>query len=57
MRGRLVRSFEDSVTTAGARKVTWDGRDSMGKDAPAGVYLVTLEVAGRSVSNRVSLVR
>jgi hypothetical protein len=56
-RGRLVRSFEDSVTTVGARKVTWDGRDSMGKDAPPGIYLVTLEAAGRSVSGRISLLR
>jgi hypothetical protein len=56
-RGRLVRSFEDSVATAGARKVTWDGRDSQGREAPAGVYLVTLQAAGRTVSSRVSLVR
>jgi hypothetical protein len=56
-RGRLVRSFEDSVAAAGVRKVAWDGRDSQGREAPAGVYLVTLEAAGQSVSNRVSLVR
>jgi len=55
--GRLVRGFEDSVTAAGARRVTWDGRDGLGRDVPSGVYLVRLEAAGRAVSARVSLLR
>jgi flagellar hook assembly protein FlgD len=49
--------LEDSVSTAGRRTVAWDGRDTAGNEVPAGVYLVTLEVAGRSVSTRVSLLR
>ncbi len=56
-KGRIVRRFADSVSTAGVRRVEWDGLDTAGKRAPAGVYLVTLEVAGRSVSSRVALVR
>ena len=57
IRGRLVRRFEDSLATPGTRTVTWDGRDTAGRPLPAGVYLVTLEAGGRSVSSRVSLVR
>jgi hypothetical protein len=57
VRGRVVRTFDDSVTTAGVRTVVWDGRDSAGHAVPAGIYLVKFEVAGRSVSNRVSLIR
>lgn len=57
LRGRMVRRFEDSVSTAGVRSLVWDGRDAAGEDLPAGVYLVTLQVAGRSVSSRVALLR
>ncbi len=57
IRGRLVRRFEDSLVTAGTRTLVWDGRDSAGRLLAAGVYLVTLEAGGRSVSSRVSLVR
>lgn len=57
LRGRVVRTFDDSVTTAGVRTVSWDGRDSAGHAVPAGIYLVKFEVAGCSVSNRVSLIR
>jgi hypothetical protein len=57
IRGRLVRRFEDSLATAGRRTVVWDGRDAAGRPLPAGVYLVTFEAGGRSVSSRVSLVR
>lgn len=55
--GRVVRRFEDSVTTPGIRTVDWDGRDTMGNRLPSGIYFVTLDVAGRSVSKRVLLVR
>ena len=57
VRGRLVRRFEDSLAAAGTRTLVWDGRDTAGRLLPAGVYLVTLEAGGRSVSSRVSMVR
>jgi hypothetical protein len=57
IRGRLVRRFEDSVVAAGTRRVSWDGRDASGRALPAGVYVVTVESGGCSVSSRVSLVR
>ncbi len=57
LRGRLVRRYEDSLATAGERTLVWDGRDTAGRLLPAGVYMVTLEIGGRSVSSRISLVR
>ena len=57
VRGRLVRRFEDSLATPGTRTLLWDGRDMAGRPVSAGVYLVTLEAGGRSISSRVSLVR
>jgi hypothetical protein len=57
IRGRLVWRLEDSPATAGARRVSWDGRDAAGRPLPAGVYVVTVESGGRSTSSRVSLVR
>jgi len=57
LRGRVVRAFDDSATTAGVRMVAWDGRDGAGHAVAAGIYIVKFEVAGRSVSSRVTLVR
>lgn len=57
LRGRMVWRLDDSLGSAGPRKVTWNGRDMGGNAAPAGVYLAILEVGGRKVSTRVSLLR
>jgi hypothetical protein len=40
--GRLVRTLLDATRPAGAGRVTWDGRDAAGKNAPTGVYFVKL---------------
>ena len=57
LRGRLVRRFEDTTTTAGMQSIHWDGRDSAGHALPPGIYLVCLEMGGRSVTRRVSILR
>lgn len=57
LRGRLVRRFEDMTTTAGVRTVQWDGCDSAGHALPPGIYLVSVEMEGHSVTRRVSIVR
>ncbi|HEU5310486.1 MAG TPA: FlgD immunoglobulin-like domain containing protein, partial [Candidatus Eisenbacteria bacterium] len=38
--GRLVRTIDAGAYPAGYRTVTWDGRDSKGQHAPAGVYFL-----------------
>ncbi len=56
-RGRMVWRNEDSLASAGTRRVAWNGRGTDGKLAPAGTYLVRLEAGGRAVSERISLLR
>jgi hypothetical protein len=55
VQGRRVRRLSEGWSTAGSRMVAWDGRDDAGGRLPAGIYLVTLEVAGRATSQRVTL--
>ena len=55
VQGRHVRRLTEGWSTAGPRIVAWDGRDDGGGRLPAGIYLVTLEVAGRATSQRVTL--
>ena len=55
LQGRRVRRLAEGWSTAGSRVVPWDGRDDAGGRLPAGIYLVTLEVAGRATSQRVTL--
>lgn len=39
-RGRLVKSWTAASAVVGTREYFWDGRDSSGRPAPAGLYLV-----------------
>jgi hypothetical protein len=55
VQGRRVRRLSQGWSTAGSRIVAWDGRNDAGGRLPAGIYLVTLEVAGRTTSQRVTL--
>jgi len=43
--GRRVRSLVDGSLSAGTHAVSWDGRTSRGRAAPAGVYFVRVEAA------------
>jgi hypothetical protein len=55
VQGRRVRRLAEGWSPAGSRIVAWDGRGDAGARLPAGVYLVTLELAGRAASRRVTL--
>jgi hypothetical protein len=39
------------------RAVPWDGRDSSGARAPAGIYLVSLRAGSRVVRTHVTLLK
>lgn len=45
--GRIVRTLLRSVEPAGSHSIAWDGRDTEGRTAPAGVYFYLLNAAGR----------
>lgn len=46
--GRLLRSFNPGLVSAGTHPLIWDGRDSRGRPVPAGVYLARARAAGGS---------
>jgi hypothetical protein len=41
--GRLVKTLEEDVVSAGTHLVRWDGTDQKGRPAASGVYLVRLD--------------
>jgi hypothetical protein len=53
--GRTVRRFTESSAAPGVRTIAWDGRDEAGVKLPPGMYLARLEVAGKTVRTRVTL--
>jgi hypothetical protein len=53
--GRTVRRFAESRTAPGVHTIAWDGRNEAGAKLPPGMYLARLEVAGRTVWTRVTL--
>jgi plastocyanin len=55
--GRRVATPLDRDLAAGVYAAAWDGRRGDGSPAPAGVYLVALEVPGASQSRRIALER
>ena len=57
VRGRLVREFATGVQPAGERQVEWDGRAASGQRLPAGFYVLRLETAGRTLTERVIVAR
>ncbi|HTY08494.1 MAG TPA: FlgD immunoglobulin-like domain containing protein [Candidatus Edwardsbacteria bacterium] len=55
--GRLVRTLTDGFRAAGYYVASWDGRDSAGNRAAAGVYLCRLATAGGTRIRRLVMVR
>lgn len=55
--GRRVRMLADGEATPGQHVLTWDGRDSSGRNAAAGVYFVRLETERVRESKKVTLLR
>jgi len=55
--GRLVRVLVQGTHTAGAHTRQWDGRDEGGRTLAAGVYIAKLQVAGRTITEKVVLAR
>jgi hypothetical protein len=50
--GRRLRTLLDGWTAAGDHEARWDFRDDRGRAVPAGVYLIRLEVEGRTFTQR-----
>ncbi|HKA25575.1 MAG TPA: two-component regulator propeller domain-containing protein, partial [Candidatus Eisenbacteria bacterium] len=54
--GRLVKRVHDGPLAAGRNVVYWDGKDGNGDPAPSGLYLVAVEVGGKSDVRSVAVV-
>lgn len=55
--GRKVTTVAGEVFTAGEHTVTWQGRDSNGHSAAAGIYFIRVWTEGGSVTRKVILTR
>jgi hypothetical protein len=50
--GRRVATLFEGAAMAGTRVLAWDGRDSAGRGAPAGVYFLVATSGGSTTSTR-----
>lgn len=50
--GRRVRALADAEFGPGSHELAWDGRDTHGRRVPPGAYLVRVDAAGASASER-----
>jgi photosystem II stability/assembly factor-like uncharacterized protein len=57
VRGHLVRTLLDDVRGPGAHRIDWNGRDDRGRTSEAGVYFYRLEAGGRTLQDKMTLVK
>lgn len=55
--GRLVRTIADGPFLQGLHELTWEGKDSRGREAGSGTYVARLDFAGRTEAIQMVLVR
>jgi hypothetical protein len=53
--GRQLAMLSDEELAAGQHTLAWNGLDSAGRRAPAGLYFVRVIVGGREIARRVAL--
>lgn len=53
--GRLIRTLQDGVMSAGEHSSRWDELDDHGQRVHAGLYFVRFEAAGRSIGQKLIL--
>jgi flagellar hook assembly protein FlgD len=57
VRGRLVRTVDNRVFSAGSHSVLWDGRDNQGGDTASGLYFFRMTTDSASETHKMLLVR
>jgi spore coat protein A len=55
--GQQVRDLGRTAFTAGSHRVSWDGRDASGRQAPSGVYFYQVDDGDRAASAKAVVVR
>ena len=57
VRGRLVRTLANEPMAAGSKRLTWDGRDDLGRPMSSGAYYLRLQGGGTQVSRTINLLK
>ena len=55
--GQKVRTLASGSKQAGTHKLSWDGRDEMGKALSTGLYFYTLTDGSRSITKKMALMK
>ncbi len=55
--GRLLRTLAEGWFSAARHRIAWDGCDASGRPVPAGVCFARLEADGRSLSDRILVLK
>ncbi len=56
VQGRMIRTLVDRQESAGAKSVTWDGRDNTGQRVASGLYFYRIESNGVVLTKKMTLV-
>ncbi len=57
LRGREVTTLVDGILAEGNHSTSWDGRDTAGRSAPAGVYLAIMQSGDTRSSQKIVLAK
>jgi len=57
VRGAVVRVLVDEQVAAGKKDVSWDGRDSSGRQAASGMYFVRMKAPGYETVRKVTFAK
>jgi len=57
VRGQLGRVYAPGMLSSGTHKWHFDGKDMRGNELPGGIYLVKMELPGRAVVTRITLMK
>lgn len=57
LKGQIVRRLFDGAVDQGVNSIVWNGNDDAGKPVATGVYLYRLNIAGRSYSRKMLMLK
>lgn len=57
LRGQVVRTLLNEERKAGFQSVVWDGKDNSGRIVNSGVYLCNLQAGGRTLSQKMTMLK
>ncbi len=55
--GQSVRRLVEGIRTAGVHRISWDGRDELGREVASGIYLYRLQTEAAVMSRKMILMK